>query len=108
MVSNTEPPKPILSQVQDNSWYAMVKEWRTTTSIGGMLVIETRLFSDNIIRQMVPLIKVTGIVGKRHYLSQKYEVILNTYSPTMPLKFKFHDSDDALEFQMDLMGVVYQ
>ena len=84
----------------------MVKAWRTAKRDGN-LVVEVRFFSDNIIRQMVPLIKIGGVVGKRHYLASKYEVIVNTFSPTMPLKFRFNDSDDALEFQADLMDVLY-
>lgn len=110
MVYNMEQPKPILNQALHPTtpiwWYSMVEAWRTAI-VGGNLVVEVRFFSHNIIRQMVPLIKVAGIVGKRHYLGSKYEVIVNAFSPTMPLKYRFNDSDDALEFQAALMAVIY-
>ena len=88
-------------------WYSMVKEWRSTYRDGN-LIIEVRLFSNNILRRMVPRIKVSGMVGKRPHLSSADEVVINTYGPHSPLKFKFNDSDDALEFQMDMMKVLYE
>ena len=111
MVSNTEEPKPVLNQALRPTppiwWYGMVKEWRSAKRDGN-LIVEVRLFSDNIIRKMIPLRKVSGMVGKRHYLSSKYEIIINSYGPHSSLGFKFNDSDDALEFQMDMMKVLYE
>lgn len=110
MVSNTEKPKPVLNHTFHNTpptwWYSMVKGWRSTKRDGN-LIVEVRLFSDNIIRKMVSLSKVSGMVGKRRYLSSADEVIINSYGPHLSLSFKFNDSDDALEFQMDMMKVLY-
>lgn len=102
MVSNLEMPQA----QHDSTWYITVKEWRTT-HVGEMLVIEVRLFSDNIFRHMIPRLKVRGLVAKTRWLGRLYEVIVNSYGRHPDLKFKFLDSDNALEFQMDLYKVLY-
>jgi hypothetical protein len=104
MVSNLERPKPFSDH--DTTWYSTIKEWRTAL-VGEIIVIETRLFSDNIIRYMIPRLKVSGMIAKRAWLGRLHTVIINTYGPHPPLKFKFLDSDNALEFQMDLFTVLY-
>jgi hypothetical protein len=108
MVSNTEQPKreAYASSSQDTTWFTTVKEWRTT-QIGNMLVFETRLFSTNIIRQMIPRSKVSGMIAKRAWLGRLHTIHLNSFGPHPALKFKFLDSDNALEFQMDLFTVLY-
>lgn len=102
MVSNTEQP----AELYKYTWFTSVRGWRTA-HVGEMLVIEVRLFSDNIFRHMIPRIKVRGLIARTHPAAHQYNVIVNSYGRHPDLKFKFLDSDNALEFQMDLCKVLY-
>lgn len=102
MVSNTEQP----AELYKYAWFTSVRGWRTT-QVGKMLVIEVRLFSDNIFRHMIPRIKVRGLIARTHPAARQYNVIVNSYGRHPDLKFKFLDSDNAIEFQMDLCEILY-
>lgn len=82
-----------------------VMKWRIA-KVKGMIVIDTMLFNENIVRRMIPSMFITAILGKKtkDKVTHCVEITCSDYPDVV---FRFADSDSALEFQMDMIHTLY-